>query len=131
VGCDVWRELPLQDGVADLVVNVFAPRNGPEIARVLAPGGAAVVVTPTPGHLAEVAALGTLGVEPGKRERLHAQLAPLRPVAHRKVEFVMDLSADGVSTLIAMGPSAHHATDAPTEAMTVTASVNVETFSRW
>ena len=28
VACDVWGELPLQDGAADLALNVFAPRNG-------------------------------------------------------------------------------------------------------
>ncbi len=31
VACDIWRGLPLEDGSADLIVNVFAPRNLPEI----------------------------------------------------------------------------------------------------
>ena len=130
VGCDVWRELPLQDGVADLVLNVFAPRNGPEITRVLAPGGTVVVVTPTPRHLEELAEFGTLAVEPEKEARLHAQLAPLRPVRRRRVEFAMELGVDEVRALIAMGPSAHHATREVTDGVAVTASVNVETFSR-
>jgi 23S rRNA (guanine745-N1)-methyltransferase len=45
VVCDVWRRLPIADGCADLVLDVFAPRNGAEFARVLRPGGALVVVT--------------------------------------------------------------------------------------
>ncbi|AQZ67492.1 hypothetical protein BKM31_43925 [[Actinomadura] parvosata subsp. kistnae] len=45
---DVWRPLPIRSGVADVVIDVFAPRNGPEFRRVLRPGGAAVVVTPAP-----------------------------------------------------------------------------------
>src|SRR4051794_31033444 len=54
VACDVWAGLPVQAGAADLVLDVFAPRNGPEIARVLKPGGELVVVTPTPEHLSEL-----------------------------------------------------------------------------
>src|SRR6185503_17875502 len=42
VGCDAWGPLPLRDHVAGAVLNVFAPRNAAEIARVLAPDGAAL-----------------------------------------------------------------------------------------
>jgi len=129
VACDVWHEIPLQDGVADLVLVVFAPRNGPEIARVLAPGGRCVVVTPTPDHLAELRAI-TIAVDPDKSERLHATLAPLHHVEHQQVEFAMHLTRDDLRALIAMGPSAHHVGDIeyPDQA-TVTASVNVDTFA--
>ena len=54
VGCDIWRGLPLGDGAAALMLNVFAPRNGAEIRRVLQPGGTLIVVTPTPRHLGEL-----------------------------------------------------------------------------
>ena len=60
---------------ADLVLDVFAPRNGAEFHRVLRPGGRLVVVTPTPAHLAElVPLLGLIGVDPDKDERLEASL---------------------------------------------------------
>jgi 23S rRNA (guanine745-N1)-methyltransferase len=110
VACDVWRELPLQNAVADVVVNVFAPRNGQETARVLAPGGALVVVTPEPSHLRElVDALGLLDVGADKQERLHATLAPrLQPVRRRERELAMTLDHDQLRALVAMGPSAHH-----------------------
>ena len=36
-----------------LILSVFAPRNPPEMARVLAPGAALVAVTPTTRHLFE------------------------------------------------------------------------------
>ena len=39
VACDIWDALPLQDDVADVVLNVFAPRNAAEIRRVLKPHG--------------------------------------------------------------------------------------------
>ena len=38
VGADVWGALPVQDGVAGLILSVFAPRNADETARVLAAG---------------------------------------------------------------------------------------------
>lgn len=110
VACDVWLALPLQDARADLALNVFAPRNGPEIARILNPAGALVVVTPTPRHLRElVGALGLLDVGADKQERLHAALAPqLQSVRRRELELAMTLERDELHTLIAMGPSAHH-----------------------
>lgn len=49
--------LPFADGVFDAVIDVFSPRPFDELLRVLAPGGVAVVVTPGPGHLAELKAL--------------------------------------------------------------------------
>ena len=47
VVADVWQALPLADATVDLVLDVFSPRNGAEMARVLKPGGAALVVIPT------------------------------------------------------------------------------------
>lgn len=135
VACDVWHELPLQDGSAALVLDVFSPRNGDEIARVLAPGGALVVVTPTPRHLHElVAAHGLLSVDADKPARLLATLGPqLRSVRRVAVEFEMRLEPDEARALIAMGPSAHHVAAVATAAtgvVAVTASVLVETFRR-
>ena len=71
-----------------LMLNVFAPRNGAEIRRVLAPGGTLIVVTPTPRHLGElVDAAGLLHVDERKQERLDDKLAPFltldRPAAAR------------------------------------------------
>src|SRR6266516_6833069 len=64
---DAWRGLPVADHGAAVLLDVFAPRNGPEFARVLAPDGALLVVTPTARHLAElVEALALLRVDPAK-----------------------------------------------------------------
>lgn len=140
IACDVWAPLPLRDGAADLALNVFAPRHGAEIARVLTSEGSLVVVTPTRRHLHQlVTGLGLLEVGAAKQERLHASLAPaLTTVRGRRVEFDMVLSPDEVRALVGMGPSAHHIAPAELddrlaglpEAVTVTASVIVETFRR-
>lgn len=138
VACDVWHELPVQDGAADLIVNVFAPRNGREIARILSPDGTLVVVTPTPDHLRElVSSIGMLRVDEDKQPRLHAALAPhLRSLGSRQVEFDMTLGREAVEAVVAMGPSARHIAPADlqrrigrlAEPLNVTGSVIVETF---
>ena len=140
VACDVWVELPLQDASADLVVDVFAPRNGPEIARVLSARGGLVVVTPTDRHLNElVPVLGMLAVDADKQARVRATLSPhLKSASRSDVDFEMNLGHADVQALVAMGPSAHHLGAADMRRgiaelppkVGVTASVIVETFVR-
>src|SRR4051794_31555879 len=75
VACDAWQRLPLRTGAAAVLINVFAPRNGPEIERVVGPGGVVVVATPTPRHLQElVGPLGLLTVGSDKDRRVHETL---------------------------------------------------------
>jgi 23S rRNA (guanine745-N1)-methyltransferase len=110
VGCDVWGPLPLRDGAAVLALNVFAPRNGAELARLLAPGGLLVVVTPRPRHLEElVAPLGLLAVDSRKQERLERELGDHFLMARAEVhEWEMDLVERDVQAVVAMGPSSVH-----------------------
>jgi len=135
---DAWRSLPLVDGCADVVLNVFAPRNGPEFRRVLRAGGRLVVVTPTPGHLAElVPLLGLITVDPDKEQRLEASLGSLFRLKDRtRVEHHLSLAPTEVADLVAMGPSAWHVDPelvahrlaGHPEPVTVTASVTVHTY---
>lgn len=108
--CDIWQPLPVRTGSAGLVLNVFAPRNPPELRRVLHDDGVLVVVAPTGRHLAElVSTLDILTVEEGKQERVDAKLAPhFTPVEQRGCEFRMDLRHGDVAALVGMGPSAFH-----------------------
>ncbi|MFO7252905.1 MAG: methyltransferase domain-containing protein [Actinomycetes bacterium] len=110
VVADVWRPLPVRDGRAALVTNAFAPRNGPEFARVLAPGGALVVVTPGPGHLGGlVEALGLLSVDQEKDRRLAASLSRhFTRISETAEEITLTLDHAAVEAVVRMGPSAHH-----------------------
>ncbi len=110
VVADTWARLPVRNGAVDRVLVVFAPRNGPEIARVLAPGGRLVVVTPAADHLGEIVApLGLLRVDPDKAARLAGSLEPhLVPVAHTGCRDVLRLDRAAVGTLVGMGPHARH-----------------------
>jgi 23S rRNA (guanine745-N1)-methyltransferase len=110
VGCDIWGELPVRSAAAALVLNVFAPRNGEEIARVMARDARLVVVTPTPRHLEElIAPLGLLSVDSRKDERLERELgARLEIVSREEREWRMTLGAGDLEALVMMGPSAFH-----------------------
>jgi 23S rRNA (guanine745-N1)-methyltransferase len=138
VVADAWRALPVRTAVAAAVLDVFAPRNGPEAARVLRPDGLLVVVTPADGHLAElVDALGLLSVDGRKDERLAGALEPhLVPVDRAERRWTLRLDRSTVLSAVAMGPSARHlepadlaqrAADLP-EPVTVTAAVTVRTY---
>jgi 23S rRNA (guanine745-N1)-methyltransferase len=134
VACDAWRPLPVRDSVAGLVLSVFAPRNGAEIARVLRPGGALVVATPTDRHLAElVSTLGLLKVDERKQERLGAKLEPHLDLERRvDREWPLQLAPADIANAVAMGPSARHvAPEEPgiqTAVAPVTASVTISTY---
>jgi 23S rRNA (guanine745-N1)-methyltransferase len=135
VGADTWGALPLGDGVAASALCVFAPRNGAELARVLAPGGVLVVATPAPEHLAAlVEALDLLRVDPRKDERLAEQLAGgFELIARERVEWTLELERDEAAALAAMGPSAFHADVVARAAqlpatLTVTGAVTVASY---
>jgi 23S rRNA (guanine745-N1)-methyltransferase len=107
---DVWQPLPLADDSAGVVLDIFAPRNAPEFARVLRPDGVLIVVTPAADHLATlVAALGLLTVDPAKPTRLTETLGDRFVAAgSRPYRWIMNLNHDDVAAVVAMGPSAWH-----------------------
>ena len=131
VVADAWQPLPLTDGCLDLVLSVFAPRNPAEFARVLAPGGRLLTVTPGPGHLAEARQrFGLMQVQPDKDERLEQSLsAHFTREESTQVGFVLDLSEAQATALVGMGPNALHQHVAP-EALTVTVEVTITGWLR-
>nr|WP_278263236.1 methyltransferase domain-containing protein [Nocardia sp. AG03] len=135
---DAWRGLPVRDHALTGVLSIFAPRNPGEIARVLAPGGRFVVVTPTDRHLGElIGPLGMVRVDPDKDRRLAESLsATFTRIEHTLIEFPMKLTRADVTNVVAMGPSAFHGTptDDPRiaalpDTTEVTASVTVSVYS--
>jgi len=140
VAADAWGELPLHDKVASAVLSVFAPRGPGEMARVLRPEGALIVVTPTVEHLHQlVAPLGLITVDTGKDAHLARQLsACFVEEQERTLQWTMLLDHATIADLVGMGPSAWHV---PTPVLTariaelpapleVTASVRVGAYRR-
>lgn len=112
--CDAWQHLPLADGGAAAVMSVFAPRNPGEFARVLVPDGALVIVAPASDHLGElVAALGLVTVDSGKSERLERAFGTLfERVSEDAYAHPLHLSVSQAATIVQMGPSARHLSQA-------------------
>ena len=131
---DVWRDLPIRDARADVITCVFAPRNPAEFARVLAPAGRLIVVTPAPNHLAQLRDRGDMiGIQDDKLQHLDAALSPLFALEDRQpLERTVSLDAAAQGLVAGMGPSGHHATAGrwETEAIEVTIAVDVSVFAR-
>jgi 23S rRNA (guanine745-N1)-methyltransferase len=129
---DLWRPLPLADASAAVILDVFAPRNGPEFRRILRPDGALLVVTPAAEHLRElIDAYGLIRVDPDKADRVSDSLGPhfigAATTTHRHS---MRLTGAEVRTLIGMTPSARHVNldDLPEDDLTVEAAVHLTTY---
>jgi 23S rRNA (guanine745-N1)-methyltransferase len=137
IAADVWRDLPVRDQTAGLVLSVFGPRNPAEIARVLAPGGALVVVTPGPDHLRELREpVGMIGVDDRKAERLAEAFG--EQAREIVVKYQMCLDQGAATAAVLMGPSAHHVSAEEVsvrvrtlaDPVTVTADLRVRTYRR-
>lgn len=106
---DIWGSWPVHDQSVDLVAGIFAPRNFPETARVLRPGGWLAIAFPGPGHLQELRGFGLIGAAADKASQYRARLARdfHRPLERGIVQQVA-LERDAVIDAILMGPSAWH-----------------------
>jgi 23S rRNA (guanine745-N1)-methyltransferase len=108
------------------------------MARVLAPDGVLLAVTPTTRHLYElVGPLGLLSVPDDKEDRLDAQLTShFELVERHAVEHAMFLTRDEAAQLVRMGPSAWHVDElsvaerlaALPDPLTVTASMTLSRY---
>lgn len=99
--------LPFADARLGALLAIFAPRNAEEFARVLAPGGLLLVVTPASDHLAEAreALPWLLAPESAKDERLRATLEGAFTLAEtRAVRFTLALDATALADLAQMTP---------------------------
>lgn len=107
---DLWQPLPLASDSVDLLLDVFAPRNVSEYARVLRAGGLAVVVTPGDAHLRELRAAGLLTVQGQKLQQLRDQMTPAFGSAELNTQVTATASVDSelAADLVFMGPAGHH-----------------------
>jgi 23S rRNA (guanine745-N1)-methyltransferase len=111
VAWDVFRPFPLADAVADVVLDVFAPRNPAEFHRVLRRTGRLIVVRPTGRHLAELrgGVPAMVRIDPAKEQRLHRAVSPFfEAVVTEQLEYSASLTRSDALDLVAMTPSAHH-----------------------
>jgi len=110
VVADVEASIPLRDSVSDVVLSVFAPRPGQELARVIRPGGELVTAFAAPRHLERLRDRWDLmGVREQKLEELTTRLEPwFEPVSAAAVDYEVELSEDDARLVALMGPNAWH-----------------------
>ena len=107
---DLWTEWPVQDAVVDLVLSIFAPKNFPETARVLRPGGWLVVVYPGRDHMAELRnRFGLMRRLEGADERyIGGATRILGPPTIHRLRWQTVLDEAMIRSAILMGPNVHH-----------------------
>ena len=112
---NTWDRLPFADAGVGAALMIFAPRNPPELARIVAPGGLLLIVTPAPVHLVEARAAlpWLLAPEPEKSTRLRAALSPeFTLISERAVTFPLALDGEALADLAQMTPHRASAEDA-------------------
>src|SRR5579859_5598577 len=119
VVADVKQRLVLADGVIHAMLNIFAPRNPVEFARVTAPGGFLIVVIPASEHLLSLrSALGLLSIEEQKQQHVKEQFsAYFEFVDSASVGYSMHLNREQIEQVVMMTPNYWHLTDEMREAM--------------
>ncbi len=100
----------MHDAAIDLVVSIFAPKNFPEMSRVLQPGGWLAVAYPGPDHLIELRdRFGLLRRDeeaPRRYADMVAHFVGPPTVARLRSRAVLDPAM--VRAVILMGPNARH-----------------------
>lgn len=104
---NIMRGLPFADRSFDCILSLLAPRNPPEFARILKPGGALLLVVPGPNHLIELRS--RLSAEAGdfeeKADEAVLKCAPQFAETRRDaLSWEQALGTTQIADLIAMTP---------------------------
>ncbi|MEM7131365.1 MAG: putative RNA methyltransferase [Chloroflexota bacterium] len=108
---DVNQPLLLANQSVDLILNIFAPRNASEFARVLHHDGLLFMVIPAPDHLESLRSrFSLLSIQSDKAGYVIQQMASagLQLVSKCPLSFSMRLSAQSLLDLIQMTPNQRH-----------------------
>jgi 23S rRNA (guanine745-N1)-methyltransferase len=107
---DLWTEWPVQDAAIDLLLSIFAPKNFPEVARVLRPAGRLALVYPGTDHMVELRDRFGLMRRREDADKRYAKMVKRfvgPPNMHRlRWQTVLDDAA--IHSAIMMGPNARH-----------------------
>lgn len=107
---DLWAEWPVRDAAIDLVISIFAPKNLPEAARVLRPGGWLALVYPGPEHLIELRDRFGLIAQHEDKTRRYSELARryVGPPTIYQLSSRAIINGTAIRAAILMGPNARH-----------------------
>jgi 23S rRNA (guanine745-N1)-methyltransferase len=107
---DLWGEWPVRDAATDLVISIFAPKNFPEMARVLRPGGWLAVAYPGADHLIELRDRFGLLRQHKANSKRYADVATrfVGPPTIARLRSRAILDPAMARAVIMMGPNARH-----------------------
>ena len=107
------ERLVFADDAFHVLLNIFAPRNIDEFARVLIPGGIAIIVIPAPTHLLQLrSTFHLLNIEENKQQHVIEQFAgQFELVDSRTIEYKVRLSRAAMMQAILMTPNYWHMPD--------------------
>jgi 23S rRNA (guanine745-N1)-methyltransferase len=107
---DITRRWLVSTTSSCAILNIFAPRNYAEAARVLQQHGLFLSVIPTQRHLQEVRALyHLLTIEKQKEARIRAQAKPWFSLVHTQtIEYEQQLTRSAIADAVFMSPSYWH-----------------------
>ena len=96
-----------------ILLNIFAPRNVEEFARILTPGGVALVVIPAPQHLQQLReTLHLLNIEEHKQAHVIEQFTPyLSHIATTSVSNTLHFTTQEILQISMMTPNYWHLSD--------------------
>lgn len=119
VVADVKQRLVMADSTFHAILNIFAPRNPTEFARVTATGGILIVVIPAPEHLLRLrTTLGLLSIEEQKQQHVKEQFAAeFELVSSSSIAYPLHLKREQIEQVVMMTPNYWHLTDEMREAM--------------
>jgi 23S rRNA (guanine745-N1)-methyltransferase len=128
---DLWGEWPVHDAAIDLVVSIYAPKNYPEMARVLRPGGWLALAYPGPEHLIELRDRFGLLRQSEESPRHYADMATrlVGPSSVTRLRRRAAFDPAMARAAILMGPNARHVDrsilDVGPHRLSVTFDINV------
>jgi 23S rRNA (guanine745-N1)-methyltransferase len=113
VVANLKEQLVIADHAIHALLNIFAPRNADEFARVLVPGGLLLIAIPGPAHLLQLrAALRLLSIEEHKQQHVIEQFAAqFDLVTPTVVAYDLHLNGAEVAQAVMMTPNYWHMSD--------------------
>jgi 23S rRNA (guanine745-N1)-methyltransferase len=119
VVANLKERLVIADEGIHVLLNIFAPRNPAEFARVMVPDGRLIVVIPGAEHMAQLrATLPLLQIEENKQQHVVEQFAPYFTLLDIvPVSYQLDLRGEEVQQLVMMTPNYWHLSDEARRAM--------------
>jgi ubiquinone/menaquinone biosynthesis C-methylase UbiE len=125
VVANLKEPLALADKSIHILLNIFAPRNPDEFARVVAPGGLLIVVIPNNEHLQPLRTmLHLLAIEESKQAHVIEQFSAHFTLSHiQQVCYTLQLARDEIALAVRMTPNYWHMSETTREAMTQLAEV--------